>query len=365
MKLKKLTLKNFRNYKDITLDFHDDLNVFIGNNGEGKTNILESIYVSSLLKSHRTNKISSLINFGEREFHIYFEFVLDNMKKMRGFSIVNDLSKKRLNINGLDIKRLYDFIGCIKVIMFSPEDMKLIKESPSIRRKFLDISISQIDRFYLDSIIKYNKTLYLRNSLLKKGIVDEVLLDVYDEKLSGYNADIILKRYDYINKLNTSCREVHKNLSKSSEELYIDYKTFIDREYIDKYDKNRIIHEILDILRKNRNLDKIKGNTSKGIHKDDFKIFINRKEALEYASQGQQRSSIISIKLGIVRIIKEITSEYPILLLDDILSELDKERRNFILNFIPDIQTFITSTELYENIYKSCKIFTIKDGSII
>lgn len=365
MWLKNITLNNFRNYKNIDINLHRDLNIFIGNNGDGKTNILESIYFSSLLKSHRTNKIQSLINFNNNEFNIILNFTKDNGREINSKINVNNLGKKKLNINGINVCKIMDFIGCIKIVMFSPEDMKLIKESPSIRRKFLDMYISQIDPTYLENLIKYNKIIYLRNILLKQKNIDDTLLDVYDEQLSLYNYQIMIKRYDYIKNLNKIAVVIHNNISSNNEKLNIKYKTFIGDNILEKENREGIIYLILDILTKNRNLDKARGISSVGIHRDDFIILINHREAVQYSSQGQQRSSVISIKLGIVNMIRDITYEYPILLLDDILSELDKNRRDFILNFIPNIQTFITSTELYENISRPGKIFRISSGEII
>lgn len=365
MWLKNIILNDFRNYRHINIDLHKELNIFIGDNGDGKTNILESIYFSSLLKSHRTNKIQNLINFDGTNFKLILNFVRDNGREINTEIIVNNLGKKQLNLNKQSISKITDFIGYIKVVMFSPEDMKLVKESPNIRRKFLDMNISQLDAVYLRDLIRYNKVLYLKNVLLKHKSVDDTLLDTYDEQLSLYNSEIIIKRYEFISNLNKIARDIHRDISLNCEELSIVYKTFVNSSFVNSEYRNGLRSLILDILRENRSSDKLRGNSSIGIHRDDFEILINGRGASQYSSQGQQRSSVVSIKLGIVNIIKNVTNEYPVLLLDDILSELDKNRRNFILNFIPNIQTFITSTELYENIVRPGNVFRISSGEII
>ncbi len=358
-----IRLKNFRNYKNISINLHKDLNILIGNNGEGKTNILESIYFLSLLKSHRTIKLNDLINFKEEYTEIFTNITNDNDKKIVTYLKFDKLKGKNVSINNLDINRLADFIGYIKVVMIAPEDMKIIKDSPSIRRKFLDINISQIDKIYLKSILKYNKVLNLKNNLLKEKNINDKLLDVYDEQISLCSGIIINKRLQYIDMLNKFSKSIHNDISCNKENINIVYKSFID---LDVYKNNENMkNKILDILKNNRNIDKIKKSSSSGIHRDDFMIFINNMEALNYSSQGQQKSAIISIKLSIVKIIKEITKEYPVLLLDDILSELDSKRRKFLLNFLPYVQTFITCTEIHEKILRPCKIFNISKGEIL
>lgn len=355
-----IKLKNFRNYKNININLHRNLNILIGDNGEGKTNILESIYFLSLLKSHRTTKLSNLINFEEQYIEISTNITNDNDKKIVTYVKFDKLNGKNISINNLNFSRLTDFIGYIKVVMIAPEDMKIIKDSPNTRRKFLDVNISQIDKIYLKSIIRYTKLLNLKNNLLKERNINDKLLDVYDEQISLYSGIIISKRLQYINMLNKFSKSIHDEISCNRENINIVYKSFIDYK-----DSKNMKNKILNVLKNNRNIDKIKKNSIYGIHKDDFIIFINNKEALNYSSQGQQKSAIISIKLSMLKIIKEITKEYPILLLDDILSELDVKRRKFLLNFLPDVQTFITCTEIYEEILKPCKIFNIYRGEIL
>lgn len=358
-----INLINFRNYKEENINLHKELNIFIGNNGEGKTNILEAIYFLSLLKSHRTTKTNTLINFNEDHFEIFVSLIKDNHKKMSGYIHMNHTGKKIVKINGLNILKLSDFIGNFKAVMFSPEDMKIIKESPTIRRKFLDISISQIDKLYLNSIINYSKILSLKNSALKQKKIDNNLLDIYDEQLSIYSDIIINKRFNYINLLNDISGKIHKDISSEMEKLEIEYSTLLNLDMIsNNFD---IKNKVFGILKKNREIDIIRKFSNKGIHKDDFLILINGRHASQYSSQGQQKSGIISIKLAMVKIIKNITNEYPILLLDDILSELDVKRRRFLVNFIPEVQTFITSTEIYEDISRPSKVFNIIKGKVI
>lgn len=365
MYLQKLYLKNFRNYEELNLEFDEKLNIFIGGNGHGKTNILESIFFSFILKSHRTNKILDLIKFGEESFDINLFCKRDNLKNITtSIKLYND-NKKSILVNEIKVQKISDFIGYIKVVMFSPEDLRVIKGSPSVRRKFLDMNISQIDKVYLKSIINYNKVLEMKNSLLKLNNIDDKLLDVYDGQIAFYSNFIINRRFKYLNKLREFSGKVHNEISGFNELIDIKYSNFMNLRF-DKLNENiDIKNEIFDILKKNRGIDKIKKFSTVGIHKDDFIILMNGNQVSSYSSQGQQRSAIISIKLGIVELIKKITNEYPILLLDDILSELDRGRRSFILNFVKNAQTFITGTDLYENIIDSHKIFNVYNGKVL
>ncbi len=364
MHLKSLFLRNFRNYNELQLDFHEKLNVFVGENGQGKTNILESIFFSSVLKSHRTNKNLNLIKFGEECFEINLKGKKDNLKEFEANVFLNTSSKKRLFLNSLKIEKISDFIGYIKVVMFSPEDLKIVKESPSIRRRFLDMNLSQIDNSYLKALINYNKVLKDKNNILKQEKIDFSLIDVYDTQLSFYSSVIMEKRYKYINMLDFYSSNIHKKISNFNEKIKISYNTFLDINNCN-FIKGDIKGEIFDILKKNRKNDLNKKFCTLGIHRDDFNVFLNDKSIFNYSSQGQQRSCVISIKLGVVEMIKETLGEYPILLLDDILSELDKNRKNFILNFIDNIQTFITGTELSESIFNSHKVFNVNSGKIL
>lgn len=364
MYLQELTLKNFRNYENINIEFDRNTNVFIGENGQGKTNIIESIFFSSFLKSHRTNKNMDLIKFDEKQFLIEIKLYLDNSKKINIKVLLDNTSKKNIFINNIKTLKVSDFIGSIKSIIFSPEDLKLIKESPMIRRKFLDMSISQIDNKYLKFIIDYNKLMSMKNNLLKKEIIDERLLDVYDEQISFCSNFIIRKRFEYIEILQEISRILHEKISDFKEKLSIKYVNFLNVNFKNLHTDIDITGNIFDILKRNRKIDKIRKFSTVGIHRDDFSVFLNDRQMINYSSQGQQRSAVISIKFAIVEIIKKMTNEYPVLLLDDMLSELDKNRRNFILNFIENTQTFITCTELQEKIFNSCKIFNVKNGSI-
>lgn len=365
MYLEKLYLKNFRNYEELNLEFNEKLNVFIGGNGYGKTNVLESIFFSFILKSHRTNRTLDLIKFGEESFNINLRCKKDNLKIIKTNIKLNKDNKKSIMVNEIKIQKISDFIGFIKVVMFSPEDLRIIKGSPTIRRKFLDMNISQIDKLYLKAIINYNKVLDMKNTILKLNNIDNKLLDVYDEQISFLSNVIINKRFMYLNKLKEFSNRVHNEISGFNEKLNIKYINFINLKFEELDENIDIKNEVFDILKKNREIDRVKKFSTTGIHKDDFIILMNDKQVSNYSSQGQQRSAIISIKLAIVELIKELTKEYPILLLDDILSELDRNRRNFILNFVKNAQTFITGTDLYENIIDSHKVFNVYNGKIL
>ncbi len=365
MYLQKLSLKNFRNYESLDVSFNKSVNVFIGKNGQGKTNILESIYFLSFLKSHRTNKNIDLITFNKDNTNINASLILENSKNLNVGVFIDTINKKRIFVNSMKVLKISEFLGYVKSIMFSPEDLKLIKESPPIRRKFLDMSISQINNKYLRYIISYNKLLNMKNSLLKKHPIDETLLDIYDEKISIYSSFIICRRIEYINILKDISYKLHERISNFREKLNIEYINFLHGSLKSFCNDCNITDIILDILRKNRKIDKVKKFSTIGIHRDDFKVYLNGKQMYNYSSQGQQRSAVISIKFAVIEIIKKLTNNHPILLLDDILSELDKSRRDFILNSVDNTQTFITCTELQEKILNSFKIFDVEDGKIL
>lgn len=365
MYLQKLRLKNFRNYKFLELEFDEKLNIFIGENGQGKTNILESIFFSFILKSHRTNKTLDLIKFEEQQFDIELLCKRYDLKTINVNVTFDRNRKKTIFTNNIKIQKISDFIGCVKVVMFSPEDLKIVKESSQIRRRFLDMCISQVDKMYLKTIINYNHVLNMKNSLLKSDYIDEKLLDVYDYQISNFSELIINKRFQYLNQLNKFASNMHNSISMFNEELNITYNNLLDEDFSNLNSAVDIKNRIFDILKEKRKLDKLKKISTIGVHKEDFIIFINNKKVSDYSSQGQQRSAIISIKLGIVELIKNLTKEYPILLLDDILSELDKKRREFVVNFIKNAQTFITNTDLQENIQGSYKVFNIYNGKVL
>ena len=361
MIIENLYLRNFRNYKECEISFDPFMNIFIGKNAQGKTNILEAIYLLSITKSFRTHILKELIYFGE-DFSRLRMNLLSSKDHISLEIIISKLGKKAL-INNKEIHKSSEYVGYLNVVLFTPDDLQLIKGSPKKRRSFLDLEISKISPIYLFNLNKYKKLLKERNEYLKllhdsKKNEDEYL-EVLSEQLAKLSVDLIKKRIEFISLLNELAQEVYKYVSDGKEELNISYKCSykeIEYEYILSKYKD---HYSKDIFYSTTNI---------GIHKDDLKIELDGKDASLYASQGQQRSIVLSIKIGLLELIKREIGEYPILLLDDVLSELDDERRVRMLNLISNkVQTFITTTSIeglnHEIINRSRKIY-IEEGMV-
>lgn len=338
MKLKKLKIKNFRNYKDQELNFDQNLNIFLGDNAQGKTNLLESIHLLSLTRSHRTYKDKELILINEDQADLYAEIENKNSKLVLELQISN--KGKKTKVNYLNQSKLSDFVGRLNVVLFSPEDLSLIKGSPSVRRKFIDMELGKIKPVYLQYLNEYQKVLKQRNSLLKQQKIDDLVLDIYDEQLANYGSKLIKDRMQFIAKLKKIAVKLHQELSMNQEELMINYKPSV-------FFDNNIEKMFLDELKANRKKDIENKNTLKGPHRDDLAIYINEKEVQKFGSQGQQRLSTLSLKLSEVELINQEIGEYPILLLDDVMSELDNNRQISLMKLIENkVQTFITTTTL-------------------
>jgi DNA replication and repair protein RecF len=361
MYVKKLQLINFRNYRELNIELNKGINIFIGDNAQGKTNILEGIYYCSLAKSHRTNRDKELINWNCEEAYIKSYISKDRLDKNIDIKIFKD-GKKGIQINKIKIAKIQELIGIFNVVLFSPEDLKIVKESPSYRRRFLDIEICKLSPRYYYSLVQYNKALNERNAILKKWKDNaQTIIEVYDTQLVQYGSFIIKERLKYIKLLNEKGKVIHKNITSETENISFNYistlKTFENLE-----------EDLNILLKKSLKSDIEKRITSHGPHRDDFSISINDIETRNYGSQGQQRTAVLTIKFSSLEIIREQTGEYPVLLLDDVLSELDLNRQKYILNSINNVQTIITCTDI-ENIKSylddSSKIFQIKDGIVI
>ena len=368
MRIKKLKVENFRNLENLDIEFSEGINIIYGNNAQGKTNIIESIYIFSFGKSFRANKDIELLKFDK-------EYFLSNIKIMKkdrelemdfGFDKISN--KKMIKVNGVIQKKVSDIIGKLNVVVFKPEDIKIVTDSPSIRRKYIDYLISSISKSYLENITKYKKVMEERNNLLKeiklrlKGSknldeTDSNFLDVYDKLLSKLNCEIYNERKRVIEKLNNYIYGIHLKLTENyinNEKLHIKYVSNVEED----------IQKMYNDLIKSRLNDINKGYTSFGIHRDDYIISINSLDVSIYGSQGQKKSSIISLKLSELKVIEEVIGEKPVLLLDDYMSELDERRRLKFLDIIEDIQIIITTTHKIsidgkENIY-----FYVDNGKI-
>ena len=328
---------NFRNYNKQVIKLNEGINVFYGENAQGKTNIIESIYLCSLGKSFRSKKDAELIKFGENMASVSVKF----NKSDRDGKIKIELSdKKKVFINGIKANKLSELLGNINVVIFTPDDINILKGGPQKRRKFLDIMISQLKPNYMHVLNLYLKTIEQRNNYLrqiKQEGKSESLLDIWDEKLAEYAIKIYEYRQEFIDKLKDKIKIVHSNITENKESLSLEYSS-------DCKDKN----EYLNVLKSRRKLDIIKGFTTKGIHRDDFTVNINNKPVNIYGSQGQNRTVILSLKLAELNVVYDEIGEYPILLLDDFMSELDEKRRKSFLNNIKNTQVIITCTEKFE-----------------
>ena len=358
MYVETLALRNFRNYEALDIIFSDKINILYGDNAQGKTNILESIYLSATTRSHKRAKEKDIIRFGEEESHIRI-----NIKKRDvGHRIDVHLKKignKGIAIDGIPIKKSTELFGLINIIIFSPEDLSVVKSSPGERRRFMDMEICQLSRIYYSNLSKYNKILDQRNNTLKQiayrnGVED--VLDVWDDQLVDVGSSIIKERQNFINMLNEVIKEIHKNLTSEGEEIELKYEPNVESDNFD------------DVLKEKRNINIKNTTTMSGPHRDDFGIFINNVDVRKYGSQGQQRTAALSLKLAEIELVKKIINDNPILLLDDVMSELDSKRREALLNSIKDIQTIITCTG-YDDFIKQRinvdKIYKISNGKIV
>lgn len=342
MYIQSLTLKNFRNYKEKTIQFGDSLNVVIGKNASGKTNLLESIYCTGIGKSPRTNKYKDMIRWGNDYAYIKVVIKKNLSTHTIEFSIDNQ-DKKRIAIDGIPLVKLSEILGMLNIVFFSPDEMKLIKESPNERRRFMDISLSQQNKTYFYSLAKYNNILAQRNKLLKENSNSqslEQMLYGWDIQLAEYGATIIQKRYEFIDKIKIFAQKIHYKLTNNKETLDLEYECDIkdqDHEII----KKEFLQNLNNNLQKDRNLL----YTSFGCHRDDIKITINNIDVRKFGSQGQQRTVALSLKLAEIYFFESQTGEKPVLLLDDVLSELDKDRRKMLMELSTGMQTLITCTD--------------------
>lgn len=359
MHIKYLQLKNFRNYNELVIELNKGTNVFVGDNAQGKTNILEAVYYCSLAKSHRTSRDKELINWNGTEAYIKIYVCKTRLDKKIEIKIFKE-GKKGVNINSIKALKLSELVGSFNVIMFSPEDLNIVKDSPSYRRKFLDIELCKLNSRYYHSLTQYKKILNDRNLTMKKWNTNIDIIDVYDKQLSEFGAIIIKDRMRYIEQLNEKGKIIHSDITSKNEIIEFKYLTPIK-------DLDNIKENLYMLLCKNRKRDMETRTTSIGPHRDDFSIDINGIDARVFGSQGQQRTSVLTIKFGALAIIKELTGEYPVLLLDDVLSELDTKRQEYILNSIKEVQTLITCTginDIRKHLNSENKIFEVMSGEL-
>ena len=346
MFVEQVYLSNFRNFEICNVKLKDGTNVIYGANARGKTNLLEAIYIMSTGRSHRGAKDNEIIRFEQNSTKIASKFYSRSRENKLELDFF-DNKKKRIKINGVVASKISQLIGYFNAVIFCPEDLKLVKGSPGTRRKLLDFGICPLRKKYFNSLTSYLKTLEQRNKLLKDNPESEMLW-VWDEKLLEYGVDIIWYRNSFIERLNEKIQPITKEIGNEKVEIVYDCGFKID-DFTDKETIKKCFSEEIERFKER---EKKLGVSLVGPHRDDFKIFLNGSEAKLYASQGQQRTIALAIKMAEVELIKENIGEPPVLLLDDVLSELDENRRNFVLNKIKNIQVIITCTEkdLFGNI---------------
>ncbi|WP_350343681.1 DNA replication/repair protein RecF [Proteinivorax tanatarense] len=362
MYINNLRLENFRNFKNRTvLNLEDNINVFVGDNAQGKTNLLEAIHFLALGKSITNQKKEELIHWDKDYFYLncsYYDQKNNNIEV--GYNRDN---RKMIKINNIEQKKYSSLLGSINVVIFSPEDLMLIKGSPSVRRNFLDQEISQLSPYYNNLLLNYRKVLFNRNKLLKDNnqkLLDTI--DIFDKQLAMLSEEILIKRLEILNKLKILAKLTHRKLTDNTENLEIKYHSFVE-------DLEQKIPDLKDyiykILQKYRQKDIYTRQTNVGLHRDDIGFYVNGKDTKKYCSQGQQRTTVLALKLAEVEMFMSQRGTYPILLLDDVFSELDYKRRNFLLKAIKGrVQTFVTTTEKEQELLKSFKVFSIKNGKI-
>jgi DNA replication and repair protein RecF len=357
MKIKKITLENYRNIENLSISF-DDVNIIWGENAQGKTNLIEAIYLFTGSKSFRGAKDSQLIKFGSENSKIDIDFISNSREQTAQIQIG---SRKTAMLNGIKKRSTAQLGDEIKAVVFSPIHLSMIKDGPNERRKFIDNALCQLKSNYRKIMQDYNRALIQRNTLLKNGC-DDSILNIWSENLAHIGAKIIYQRLKYIEAITPFVKDIYSGISSGREE--IDLKYVGDYEISDSI--NKIETKLLNKFDKTKSIDIINKTTSKGPHRDDIEILINSNSARDYGSQGQQRSCVLALKLAEASLLKEMTDIEPIALLDDVMSELDEKRQDYILNHIKNWQVFITCCDK-ETILrlKQGKTFHIENGKII
>lgn len=360
MEIKSIQLENFRNYEKIKINLHPKLNIFVGNNAQGKTNLVEAVYLCGIGKSTRTSKEKEMIKMDKEKAKIIVE-AQKEFNKSKVEIILSKTEKKAIKINNLPIKRIGELMGEIPVVYFSPDEMALIKDGPQDRRRFMDTDISQLNKTYFYLLCRYDKVLQERNKLLKTTKSIDVLketVSIWDEQLSDIASKIIAFRINFIAKLLKPAEKVHAEITNNKEKLEIGYVGVVGKSVEEI--KQKLLLQYEKSIQKDWDL----GYTTVGPHRDDIKVIINGVDTRSFGSQGQQRLATLSLKIAELQIFKEEKGENPILLLDDVLSELDETRKLNLLKCVKDIQTIITCTKFNYKPSFEYQIFNIENGSV-
>ncbi len=358
MVIEALDLQNYRNYELLGMKFSPETNILYGDNAQGKTNILEAIYVAGTTKSHRASKDREIIAFDSDEAHIKMLVRKNNISRRIDMHLKKNKTKG-VAIDGIPIKRAVDLLGIINIVFFSPEDLNIIKSGPAERRRFMDMELCQLDKIYVHNLVNYNKALLQRNKLLKDisfipSLADT--LDVWDEQLVSYGNELIRIRRDFVNNLNSIIYDIHGRLSGNKEQLKLIYEPIVTEE------------EFMSRLLSSREKDIRQKTTVYGPHRDDLSFMLGDMDVRKYGSQGQQRTCALSLKLSEIELVKLLTGDTPVLLLDDVFSELDANRQNYLLDSISNVQTIVTCTGLDEFInyrFHLDKVFYVMNGHVV
>lgn len=369
MILTELHLRHFRNYEDETVHFAPGVNVLIGRNAQGKTNMLEAIYALSLTRSHRTNNDRELINWQAQAATI--SGVVQKATGKVPLELQFTKEGKRAKVNHLEQARLSQYIGNLNAILFAPEDLSLVKGAPSLRRRFMDMEFSQMSSKYLYDASQFRTLLRQRNKYLKQLKYgqqhDQVLLDVLSDQLAAYGAEVIVARHHFLQQLEKWAADLHHQISLHKEELRLAYATQL--KIGDETTVDQAYQQLLTIYKENKAKEIDQGSTMYGPQRDDIRFMVNGKNVHSFGSQGQQRTTALSVKLAEIDLMKAQTGEYPLLLLDDVLSELDTVRQTHLLKAIQNkVQTFLTTTSLSDvarQLINEPTIFKIKDGTLV
>ena len=396
MRINSIILENFRNYRNLELDFDESRNIIVGENAQGKTNLIEAIYLTAFAKSFRTSNSADLISFGADSARVSTYITSEDLEKNINIVIRSD-GKKMIKKDGKVIRRTTELLNNVVVIIFSPDDLRIIKDSPDRRRAFINRELSQMRPSYYDALRRYNEALREKNALLKGYFnvrkktftradnislndlqggqtaterspydnsrrFNEDMMDIYDRQLADAGYEIIRFRCEFAEMLSAEAGEIMNKISGGREDLRIEYKTACD--FVTGTEGREIL---FSQIFHNRDRDIYNGYASLGPHRDDIEFYINGKDAKKYGSQGQQRTIALSLKLAEIRIARQMLDEPPVLLLDDVLSELDLDRQRFLVSEIDDVQLFITSAELNDEVIKDLRggtLFRIEDGTV-
>ena len=360
MYIKEIELQNFRNYEKLHLEFDKNVNLILGNNAQGKTNLLESIYICSMGKSFRTSRESDLIHFGSDFARVKADAVRDNYDTSVEI-IYSRNAGKSAKVDGVRIRKASELLENFYMVIFSPEDLKIVKDEPEKRRKFIDRELCQLRPKYYEALSSYRKVLLQRNAYLKEENIDLSLMELWDLQLAKYGSQIIIMRSDFIKKLQDISFEIHRAITDGQEKLSLVYVPNIHLSKTEQ-EAEESFYETIHGSFEN---DMRQRTTTRGPHKDDMEFYINNINVRSFGSQGQQRTCALSAKLAELSLIKEETGEDAILLLDDVMSELDQQRQEYLIKSLSDIQMFITTTEITDNLQEKLpfgKTFLIRSG---